>query len=54
MHAHIFTSTGKDMAPMAMPAPADKYPDTGNLLSTFEAFMRHCNITSPEFLAGLF
>jgi hypothetical protein len=38
----------------ATPAPADKYPDTDNLVSTFEAFMRHCNITSPQFLAGLF
>jgi hypothetical protein len=51
-HLHIYREGYGDK--WAMPAPADKYPDTGNLLSTFEAFMRHCNITSPEFLAGLF
>jgi hypothetical protein len=28
----------------AIPAPADIYPHPRDLFSTFEAFMRHCNI----------
>jgi len=37
------------------PAPPDIYSDTNDLFSTFEAFMRHCNITaSPDIQMSLF
>ena len=39
----------------ASPAPVDRYPDVEDLFSTFEAFMRHCNITvPPQIDKGLF
>ncbi|MGC2298048.1 MAG: hypothetical protein WA476_04540 [Acidobacteriaceae bacterium] len=31
----------------AVPAPMDRFPDTTDLLSTLDAFMKHCNITEP-------
>lgn len=34
----------------AVQAPIDRYPDTGDLLGTLEAFMRDCNITAPPSL----
>jgi hypothetical protein len=31
----------------ALPAPIEQFPDTTDLLSTLDAFMKHCNITEP-------
>ena len=31
----------------AIAAPADRYPNTAAIFLTYEAFMRHCNITEP-------
>ena len=39
----------------AVAAPVDRYNDTLDLVSTCEAFMRHCNITGPSKMQkGLF
>lgn len=39
----------------AVPAPIDRFPDTTDLLSTLEAFMKHCNITeAPSVQKTLF
>ena len=39
----------------ATPAPADRYTNTLDLYSTFEAFMRQCNVTGrPRIQKGLF
>jgi hypothetical protein len=39
----------------AMGAPVDRYPDTADLFSTCEAFMRDCNIIGPTRIEkGLF
>lgn len=39
----------------AFPAPLDTYPEPKDLWSTFEAFMRHCNIVEPpQIQKGLF
>lgn len=39
----------------AIPAPIDRYPNTQDLFSTFEAFMQHCNVTKPPQIdRGLF
>jgi hypothetical protein len=39
----------------AIPAPVDRYPNVQDLFSTFEAFMRQCNITDvPRIEKGLF
>ena len=52
-HLHIYREGYGDK--WAIPAPSDRYPDTQDLFSTFEAFMRHCNITEPPQIArGLF
>jgi len=52
-HLHIYRDGFSDK--WAIPAPIDRYPDTGNLFATFEAFMQHCNITvPPTFQVGLF
>jgi hypothetical protein len=52
-HLHIYREGYG--AKWASPLPADRYPDTRNLFSTFEAFMQHCNITlPPTFTVGLF
>ena len=52
-HLHIYREGYGDK--WAIPAPADRYPDTGDLWATFEAFMQHCNITvPPTFEVGLF
>jgi uncharacterized protein DUF6978 len=52
-HLHMYREGYGDK--WAIPAPAGRYPDTLDLFSTFEAFMRHCNITdTPNIQKGLF
>jgi hypothetical protein len=52
-HLHIYREGYGDK--WAIPAPVDRYPDTLDLFPTFEAFMKHCNITfAPQFQVGLF
>lgn len=52
-HPHIYREGYGDK--WAIPAPADRYPECGNLYITFEAFMAHCNIIlRPDFQVGLF
>jgi hypothetical protein len=52
-HLHIYREGFGDK--WAIPAPATDYPDTTDLFSTFEAFMKNCNITlRPEIRVGLF
>ena len=52
-HLHIYREGFGDK--WAIPAPPDIFPDTGNLVSTFDAFMKHCNITVPPMVqVGLF
>jgi len=52
-HLHIYREGYGDK--WAIPAPNDRYTDTQNLFATFEAFMRHCNVTTPPKLqSGLF
>ena len=49
-HLHIYREGYGDK--WAIPAPVDRYPNAEDLLETFEAFMRHCNITEPPRLQG--
>jgi hypothetical protein len=52
-HLHIYREGYGDK--WAIPAPSDRYTDTLDLFSTFEAFMKHCNITErPRVEKGLF
>ncbi len=52
-HLHIFREGYGDK--WASPAPTDRYPNVQDLFSTFEAFMRHCNVTQPPRIdRGLF
>ena len=52
-HLHIYREGFGDK--WAMSAPPNIYPNTANLFSTFEAFMKHCNITAPpDIQLGLF
>ena len=52
-HLHVYKEGYGDK--WACPAPIDKYPDTRDLFSTFEAFMVHCNITDPPQISkGIF
>lgn len=52
-HLHIYREGFGDK--WAEPAPPDKYPNTRDLFSTFEAFMQQCNITDPPRIQkGLF
>jgi hypothetical protein len=52
-HLHIYREGYGDK--WATPAPVDRYPNTMDLFSTFEAFMQHCNITDPPSIQkGLF
>jgi hypothetical protein len=52
-HLHIYREGFADK--WASPAPAGQYPNVLDLFSTFEAFMRHCNITQPPQIdRGLF
>ena len=52
-HLHIYREGYADK--WAFPAPADLDGSKQDLLSTLEAFMRHCNITKPpQINKGLF
>ena len=52
-HLHIYREGFGDK--WAEPASPTEYPDTTDLFSTFEAFMKRCNITlRPEIHVGLF
>ena len=52
-HLHTYREGFGDK--WAMPAPLDRYPNVQELFSTFEAFMRQCNITkAPQIEKGLF
>ena len=52
-HLHIYREGYGDK--WAFPGPVGRYPDSQDLFSTFEAFMRHCNITDPPRIdRGLF
>ena len=47
-HPHIYREGYADK--WAVPAPTNIYPDPTDLFPTFEAFMRHCNITVPPYI----
>jgi hypothetical protein len=52
-HLHIYREGYGDK--WASPLPAARYPNVRDLFSTFEEFMRHCNITQPPQIdRGLF
>jgi hypothetical protein len=52
-HLHMYREGYGDK--WAFLAPVDRYPNAQDLFSTFEAFMRHCNITDPPRIdRGLF
>jgi hypothetical protein len=52
-HLHVYREGYGDK--WAMGAPVDRYPDTADLFSTCEAFMRDCNIIGPTRIEkGLF
>jgi hypothetical protein len=52
-HLHIYREGYGDR--WAIPAPVERYPNTLELVPTFDAFMDHCNITQkPQFKVGLF
>ena len=52
-HLHVYREGFGDK--WAVPPPADRYANTLDLFSTFEAFMQHCNITErPRIQKGLF
>jgi hypothetical protein len=52
-HLHTYREGYGDK--WAIPAPVDRYPNTLDLYSTFEAFMAHRNVTNPpDVLKGLF
>ena len=52
-HLHIYREGFGDK--WAVAAPPNVYPNTTDLFSMFEAFMKHCNITAPpDIQLGLF
>ena len=52
-HLHIYREGYGDR--WAIPAPLNVFSNTGNLVSTLDAFMRYCNITvPPDIQVGLF
>jgi hypothetical protein len=52
-HLHIYREGYGDK--WAIPAPANRYANTLDLFATFEAFMSHCNVTTPPNIQkGLF
>jgi len=52
-HLHVYREGYGDK--WAVAAPTDRYTNTLDLYSTFEAFMQHCNITDPPRIEkGLF
>ncbi len=44
-HLHMYREGYGDK--WATPVPVDRYSNTADLFLTFEAYMRHCNITDP-------
>jgi hypothetical protein len=52
-HLHVYREGYGDK--WATAAPVDRYSDCADLFSTFEVFMKHCNITEPPAIQkGLF
>ena len=52
-HLHIYKEGHGDK--WVIPAPADKFPNTGDLFKTLEDFMQHCNIVElPRLHNGLY
>ncbi|HLN01753.1 MAG TPA: hypothetical protein VK335_20865 [Bryobacteraceae bacterium] len=52
-HLHIYREGYGDK--WASPAPVTRYPNTSDLVSTFEAFMQQCTIVDPpKIQKGLF
>ena len=52
-HLHVYREGYGDK--WAIPAPVNRYANTLDLFSTFEAFMQHCSITDrPQIQKGLF
>ena len=52
-HLHIYKEGYGDK--WVIPAPADKFPNTGDLFKTLEDFVQHCNIMNlPRLQNGLF
>lgn len=52
-HLHVYREGYGDK--WASIAPKDRYPNTLDLLSTLEAFMKHCNVADPpKIQKGLF
>ena len=49
-HLHVYKEGYGDK--WAMPAPVSQYPNVQDLVSTLEAFMRHCNIVDPPEIQG--
>lgn len=52
-HLHVYREGYGDK--WAIAAPLDRFPNTADLHSTLDAFMRHCNVTEPPLIQkGLF
>lgn len=52
-HLHVYREGYGDK--WAVPAPADKFPNTSDLFAALGSFMTHCNITDwPNVQKGLF
>lgn len=52
-HLHVYRQGYGDK--WAIPVPADCFRDPGNVWTTFEDFLRYCNITQPPHIdRGLF
>lgn len=52
-HLHVYREGFGDK--WAIPVPADSFRDAGNVWTSFEDFLRFCNITEPPFIErGLF
>lgn len=52
-HLHLYVEGFMDK--WAIPAPSDKFPNTGDLFRTLEDFFRYCNIIEPPAIQkGLF
>jgi hypothetical protein len=52
-HLHVYREGFGDK--WAFRAPADVYRDTTDIFASFEAFLKHCNVTDPpKIQRGLF
>lgn len=52
-HLHLYVEGFMDK--WAIPAPSDKFPETGDLYRTLKDFFRYCNIIDPPIIQrGLF